>query len=66
MTSVREIEQAVQQLAGADLAAFRQWFAEFDAGVWDRQLEQDAAAGRLDDLAHEARGDVDQGRCTDL
>lgn len=53
MTSVREIEQAVQQLAGADLAAFRQWFAEFDAGVWDRQLEQDAAAGRLDDLAHE-------------
>ena len=66
MTSVREIEQAVQQLAGADLAAFRQWFAEFDAGVWDRQLEQDVAAGRLDDLAYEAKGDLDKGRCTDL
>ena len=66
MTSVREIEQAVQQLAGADLAAFRQWFAEFDAGAWDRQLEQDVAAGRLDDLAHEAMSDLDKGRCTDL
>ena len=26
---------------------FRVWFAEFDAEVWDRQFEEDVAAGRL-------------------
>ena len=66
MTSVREIEQAVQKLDGADLAAFRLWFAEFDAGVWDREFEQDVAAGRLDKLAEEALTDLRDGRCTDL
>lgn len=66
MPSVRDIEQAVAQLGPADLAAFRQWFAEFDAEVWDRQFEQDVAAGRLDELAEEARRDRSQGRCSDL
>lgn len=66
MTSIREIEKAVQMLEGADLAAFRQWFAEFDAGVWDREFEQDVAAGRLDKLAEEALTDLRDGRCRDL
>ena len=28
-------------------------FAEFDAGLWDRQMEKDISAGRLDALAEE-------------
>ena len=28
---------------------FRVWFAEFDAEVWDRQFEEDVAAGRLNE-----------------
>ncbi len=66
MTSIREIENAIHQLSPRDLAAFRRWFAEFDAGVWDRQFEQDAAAGRLDGLAEEALRDLNEGRCKDL
>jgi len=66
MSPVQEIKQAVCQLSPEDLAAFRAWFAEFDATVWDRQLEEDVAAGRLDRLAEEALQDLREGRCTDL
>ena len=54
MNTLPEIEQAVRQLSSEDLAAFRVWFAEFDAENWDRQFEADVAAGRLDALAEKA------------
>jgi hypothetical protein len=66
MSTVHEIEQAIRGLELQDLAALRDWFAVFDAEIWDRQLEQDAAAGRLDWLAEEALRDLSEGRCTDL
>ncbi len=66
MGTVKDIEAAVSKLTREDLSAFRNWFVEFDAGAWDRQLEQDVAAGRLDGLAAEALRDLDEGRCTDL
>jgi len=66
MSTIVEIEQALRQLPAEDLAAFRAWFAEFDADIWDRQFEDDVAAGRLDALAEEAIEDLRQGRCTDL
>ena len=65
MSTIQEIEEAVRRLSPEALAAFRAWFAEFDAAVWDRQIEQDIAAGRLDALADEALDDLRQGRCTD-
>lgn len=66
MSTVREIQEAVTQLPPEDLTAFRVWFAEFDAALWDRQFEADVAAGRLDQLAEEALQDLREGRCTDL
>ena len=51
MSGVNEIEEAVRRLTAAELDAFRTWFAEFDAAAWDRQMEGDVAAGRLDSLA---------------
>lgn len=66
MSTVQDIERAVVQLTAEDLAAFRAWFAEYDSDAWDRQLEQDIAAGRLDRLADEALEDLRQGRSTDL
>ena len=36
---------------------FRRWFAAFDAVAWDRQLEADAPAGKLDALLEEAEND---------
>ena len=66
MNTVQEIEAAVSKLSREELSAFRAWFAEFDAEAWDRQFEQDVAAGRLDGLAEEALQDLRKGRCTDL
>jgi hypothetical protein len=51
MSNLQEIERAVSQLSDEELADFRVWFAMFDAEIWDRQFEQDVAAGRLDDLS---------------
>jgi hypothetical protein len=64
MSTVEEIERAVRELPPEELALFRAWFAEFDAGVWDRQIEADVAAGRLDALAEagEERLDRESGQ----
>jgi hypothetical protein len=66
MHNVQDLEQAIRQLSPEDLAAFRAWFIEFDASLWDSKLDSDAAAGRLDKLAEEALLDFREGRCTDL
>ena len=66
MISIQEIEQAIRQLSSEDLAAFRTWFIEFDSTLWDSQIENDVAAGRLDKLAEEALLDLREGRCIDL
>jgi hypothetical protein len=65
MSTIEELEAAVQRLSPEDRVAFRAWFAEFDAQEWDRQLEADIAAGRLDWLAAEALAERRAGRCTD-
>jgi hypothetical protein len=66
MSNLQEIESSVSKLSADELAAFRAWFAAFDAEIWDRQFEADVAAGRLDQLADRARQHLREGRCTDL
>jgi hypothetical protein len=65
MSSVNDIEEAVQRLTPAELDAFRTWFAEFDATAWDHEIEDHVAAGGLDALAEEALEDYRAGRCTE-
>jgi hypothetical protein len=62
MSSLKEIESAVSQLSADELIAFRDWFAAFDAEVWDRQIEADVAAGKLDELAQQALQHLREGR----
>ena len=66
MNTILEIERAVEQLPPRDLAAFRAWFTRFDSDAWDREIDADADAGRLDALAAEALADLRGGRCTEL
>ena len=66
MGNVKSIEKAVQSLPPSELAEFRRWFAEFDADAWDKQIEQDAAAGRLDAMAAEALADCRAGSVREL
>jgi len=66
MSAVDDLERAVRQLSREDLIAFRHWFAEFDQRLWDLELEQDVATGRLDHLAEEALEELRQGRARPL
>ncbi len=55
MTKLETIEKAVLELSADEQAKFRQWFAEYDARVFDEKLERDAKAGKLDERAKRAR-----------
>lgn len=57
MLTAEFVENAIKQLSAEELIKFRQWYAEFDADLWDAQIEADAAAGKLDALAMEALDD---------
>ncbi len=48
------IERQIKELSPKELAEFREWFAEFDGELWDRQFEADVKAGKLDALAERA------------
>jgi hypothetical protein len=49
-----------------ELPTFRQWFHVFDAEAWDRQIEEDAHAGKLDRLADAALRSLKAGECSEL
>jgi hypothetical protein len=66
MGKVEKIEDEVRALSGEELAAFRKWFREFDAEAWDREIEADAHAGKLDALADRALNDHRAGKTTPL
>ncbi len=62
MSELEEIEQKIRKLPPEQLAKFRAWFAEFDHLMWDRQIEADSKAGKLDKLAAEALADYKAGK----
>lgn len=66
MGKVEAIETQVRELSAEELTRFRAWFAEFDGEFWDRQLEADATAGKLDALAEAALRDHQAGKSTKL
>jgi hypothetical protein len=66
MTKIEDIEKAVEGLAPAQLAQFRDWFEAFDAQVFDQKIEADASSGRLDRLAEQALDGFRQGRAREL
>ena len=66
MGKIEKIEQEIQALSPEELAQFRAWFLEYDWAAWDRQIERDSQAGRLDDLAAKALRDHAAGKSTPL
>ena len=66
MGKVEALEKRISALSAEELAEFRRWFAEFDAAAWDRQIERDAKAGKLDALADEALRDHAGGKSTEF
>jgi hypothetical protein len=64
--SLEELESVVSGLPDADLSRFSEWFEEFMADQWDRRIERDLAAGRLDATLKRADEHYEAGRHTPL
>ena len=66
MSDVEQIERQIQSLDDQAFARLRQWFIEYDHARWDRQIEADSAAGKLDSLADEALAEHRAGKTRPL
>lgn len=57
MSKVDQIEEQVTELNRDELRSFRDWFVQFDAQIWDQQIEDDANSAKLLSLAERALKD---------
>lgn len=58
---IAEIESAITQLPAKEFAELMAWLQEYHGRAWDKQIEDDLAAGRLDSLMTEANEEYRQG-----
>jgi hypothetical protein len=54
MRSVKEIEVEIAKLKPAEVRQVAKWLAEYQAELWDEQIQEDAADGKLDQFIEEA------------
>jgi hypothetical protein len=66
MSNIEQAESQVRGLSADELKAFRNWFEQFDAEAWDRQIEADSRNGALNSLADRALADHEAGHSTIL
>jgi hypothetical protein len=66
MSTVEDIERAIERLPEAELARLREWFEDRDAQMFDEKIARDAASGKLDEMAKRALSDHDAGRTRKL
>jgi hypothetical protein len=57
MTKLQKIEQDIASLTDGEFIELAHWVAERHAVVFDARIAEDAAAGRLDEMASEALRD---------
>jgi hypothetical protein len=61
--SVHEIETAISQLPPDELAELLTWIEEYRADAWDREIAEDAKAGRFEVLRERVRKQRQAGEC---
>lgn len=66
MTKVELLEQEIKKLSPEELAQLRDWLLEIDADHWDKQVESDAASGKLDKLFEKSIADHNAGKSREL
>ena len=66
MSRVEAIESEIKQLSASEFAELREWLFQEDAELWDRQIELDAASGKLDRLFAQAESEHRTGKTREL
>jgi hypothetical protein len=66
MSSVQDIESAIERLDDRSLGQLSGWFEDFLAEKWENRFAADAQAGKLDKLGEAADRAFEQGKCRPL
>jgi hypothetical protein len=66
MTKLELIEEEIRNLSAEELAQLRNWFLELDAEQWDKEIERDAASGKLDKLFEKSLSDHRAGKSREI
>lgn len=66
MSTLLEIEQAIEKLPTSDFRKLHRWVADRDSIEWDEQIAADAMAGKFDALRARITADYQAGTCRDL
>ena len=66
MTRVQALEEEIEKLSPAELAELQEWLAEREADAWDREIDRDAASGKLDKLFEKSLADHRAGKSREI
>ena len=66
MDKIEKIGREIQALSPSELTEIRKWFRDHDAEAWDRQIEEDLKAGKLDALADQAHQEFISGKAWEM
>lgn len=66
MTKLEQFKEFVSSLDPKDVRKLTEWMDEYNAELWDRQIEADAKAGKLNKLLENARKEIAAGKVRPL
>ncbi len=66
MSKVDKLKSEIEKLPKEDFVELFQWLTEKDWENWDKEIEADAASGKLDFLVKEARQAKKKGTLKNL
>lgn len=66
MSKVDDLKAEIGRLPAREVAEIFRWLSQQDWERWDKEIEADSAAGKLDFLAREAREEKSKGNLKDM
>jgi len=66
MTKLETIEEQIEALSPEELVELREWLLERETEQWDREIERDAASGKLDELFEKSLADHRAGKSREI
>jgi len=66
MSKIDELKADIEKLASEEFAELFRWFSEKEWESWDKQIEADAQAGKLDFLVREAHEEKSKGTLKEM
>jgi hypothetical protein len=66
MSKIQELKTDIERLSSEETAELFRWLSEREWESWDKEMEADSQAGRLDFLVREARQAKNRGTLKEL